>query len=396
MKKQMVSAAAVIAAGLSSFVLAAPAGAACASIGAGLTIGDKSQCSATFGNIAIVPDKGSAHVLGGIGNSAIAWGVNNNTAAIVGSPIPNADNTLNLFNSAIALGDNSSTLSAGFVSASLGAGRNATAFSAGLGSIAVDAGDNTYKGKGSATAVGLANRAINLGGDNTAVVTSAFPPVLDLSGAQPNIDIGNNSVINIGKGNFGAVQGGFSNGVYQIGDRNLGAAGGVLSNLIQVGNRNAQTVVGNLALGNTFGDDNRNNLTGGPTENPDAPLPALHPNLSMSNVFGNGNKVDVEGNADLTNVFGNGNKVGVQGNRNITSVFGDGNKVTPKKWNGAGIEGDNNITTSFGNQNRLRVFGNGNLTTNFGNRSTMKSFGDNNVNASAGDDKTSIKSSDDS
>ena len=87
MKKQMVSAAAVIAAGLSSFVLAAPAGAACASIGAGLTIGDKSQCSATFGNIAIVPDKGSAHVLGGIGNSAIAWGVNNETAAIVGDPL---------------------------------------------------------------------------------------------------------------------------------------------------------------------------------------------------------------------------------------------------------------------------------------------------------------------
>ena len=115
-----------------------------------------------------------------------------------------------------------------------------------------------------------------------------------------------------------------------------------------------------------------NNIIGGPTENPQLPLPQLHPNLGASNVFGNGNKVEVNGNADTTNVVGNGNKVGVLGNRNITSVFGDGNKVTPKKWNGAGIEGDNNITTSFGNQNRLRVFGNGNLTTNFGNRSTAE------------------------
>ena len=175
---------------------------------------------------------------------------------------------------------------------------------------------------------------------------------------------------------------------------NVAAGLGTTNNVF--GNRNEANAVGNFVGALTVGDDNTNNIIGGPTENPQLPLPQLHPNLGASNVFGNGNKVEVNGNTDTTNVVGNGNKVGVLGNRNITSVFGDGNKVTPKKWNGAGIEGDNNITTSFGNQNRLRVFGNGNLTTNFGNRSTVKSFGDNNVNASAGDDKTSIKSSDDS
>ena len=66
---------------------------------------------------------------------------------------------------------------------------------------------------------------------------------MDLEGG--NIDIGNNSAINIGNDNVALVgsvapglPGGFSNGVYNIGNRNMGLAGGVLSNLIQIGDDN--------------------------------------------------------------------------------------------------------------------------------------------------------------
>ena len=68
-------------------------------------------------------------------------------------------------------------------------------------------------------------------------------PKLDL--ASGNIDIGNNTAMNIGNDNTAAVgsvapglPGGFSNGVYNIGNRNMGLAGGVLSNLIQIGDDN--------------------------------------------------------------------------------------------------------------------------------------------------------------
>ncbi len=95
----------------------------------------------------------------------------------------------------------------------------------------------------SATAVGLFNRAINIGNGNKAVAISGSVPKVDLAGG--NIDIGNNTVMNIGNDNFAAVgsvapglPGGFSNGVYKIGNRNMGVAGGVLSNLIQIGDDN--------------------------------------------------------------------------------------------------------------------------------------------------------------
>ncbi len=332
---------------------------------------------------------------------------------------PKADNTLNLFNSAIALGDNTSALSAGFVSNSLAAGRNTTAISAGLGSMAADIGDNTYKGSGSATAVGLANRAINLGGDNTAVVTSAFPPVLDLAHPE-TLSIGNNSVINIGKGNFGAVQDGFSTGVYQIGDRNQGAARGILSNVLQVGNdnhgplgkhvpvnpnvaaglgainlvlgnRNAQNVIGNLAVGTTVGDDNKNDVVDPALLGPDA---GFNPSFNNSNVFGSGNKVSSFGQRNFTDTIGDRNGVDVAGNGNVTTTLGNDNQVTPKKkWQhytypGVKVRGDNNVTTTAGNENTNKVFGNSNLTSVFGNRSRALSTGDGNVTNAVGDDQS--------
>lgn len=106
---------------------------------------------------------------------------------------------------AIALGDGSTATSAGLFTLALGSGKNTTATAVGVGSIAADIGDNTSKGSGSATAVGWFNKAINVGGDNTAIVTSALTPVLNVSGGKPNISIGNNSVVNIGKGNRGEV-----------------------------------------------------------------------------------------------------------------------------------------------------------------------------------------------
>jgi hypothetical protein len=219
------------------------------------------------------------------------------------------------------------------------------------------------------------------------------------------------------------LPGGFSNGVYQFGNGNLGVSTGAVSNLIQVGddngiwptkytpavpntavglfttnnvfgNRNVSNAVGNIQGALTVGDDNVNNVLPGATENPDLPLSKLCPNLSASNVFGNGNRVNVVGNADATNVVGDGNKVGVRGNRNVTTLIGHGNKVEPNPpFSYNGIVGNNNVTTSLGDDNKIGVFGDGNLTTNFGHRNRIRSFGDNNVNASAGDDKTSIKGS---
>ena len=172
-------------------------------------------------------------------------------------------------------------------------------------------------------------------------------------------------------------------------------AGGLGAENLVIGNGNTANARGNLVLANIFGDDNVNNVDGGPTENPDAPLPALHPNLSMSNVFGNGNKVEVNGNADLTNVIGNGNKVSVEGNRNLTTVLGNGNKVTPKHYKyGAGVKGDNNITTIIGNDSRASAKGDGNITSVFGHRSTARSFGDNKVSTAVGDDKKNINGTD--
>ena len=78
-------------------------------------------------------------------------------------------------------------------------------------------------------ATGWLNRAINIGGDNTALATSADIPQADLSKPE-SLSIGGNSVINIGKGNTGIARDGLLNSVVQVGDRNSGFAGGVLSN----------------------------------------------------------------------------------------------------------------------------------------------------------------------
>ena len=246
------------------------------------------------------------------------------------------------------------------------------------------------------------HNAINVGGDNTAIVTSALVPTVGVVGGQPNIDIGNNSVVNVGKNNYGVVQGGFSNGVYQVGNRNIGAAGGVLSNLIQIGNdnysltksmpssptakvvvtpspntagglgatnvvignRNSANAIGNLVVATTVGNDNKNTVKGQPGS---GLLGQLAPNLSISNVFGNGNKVSSIGNLNVTNVVGSDNRVRVRGNATITTVLGS--------------------------LNRVRSHGSFNLNSLLGNKSKMRTSGDGNVNASVGDDKTSIKDS---
>jgi hypothetical protein len=184
-----------------------------------VVLGGGGQCASTFGNTAIaLGATGTANAVGGFGNTALAG--EGGTAVATG-----------FFSSAIALGQDSTAVSAGIASTALGAGKNTTAIVVnGAGSMAADIGDNTVKnttgnalsGKPIAFASGFLNRAINIGGDNVAIATSAFPPVVDVSGEEPNIDIGNNSVVNIGKGNFGIAQGGFSNGVYQIGDCNMG------------------------------------------------------------------------------------------------------------------------------------------------------------------------------
>ena len=101
---------------------------------------------------------------------------------------------------------------------------------------------------------------------------------------------------------------------------------------------------------NTFGNDNKHNVTGS------SQLPggnALNPDLNLSTVLGNGNKVDVKGSTDVTTVTGNDNKVSVKGNTNLTSVFGNGNKVSPPKYkNGAGVNGNGNITTIVGSNSK--------------------------------------------
>jgi hypothetical protein len=392
--------AAAVATGFASLLGASPAEAACASFWG---VGNGNGCTSSPGSFAVVLTETGTAEAAGIGG-------------------------------AIALGEGSLAQSHGIFTAALASGKNTYAGAFGTGSLAQDVGNDRNKGS-SAVSVGWFNRALNYGNDNRAAATSGLTPTLDLT--TGNIDIGNNTVLNFGNDNIGLVgtalpgaPGGFSNGVYQIGNGNFGAAGGVLSNLVQVGddnhgaeipartakamkypstapntavgmfttnnvfgNRNTANAVGNINGALIVGDDNENNVVGGPTENPNLPLPQLHPDLSASNVFGNKNRVNVFGNADATNVVGDGNKVGVIGNRNITSAFGDGNKVTPNNWHPNGIVGNNNITTSVGDQNKIGVFGNGNLTTNLGNRSKLRSFGDNNVNASLGDDKTSIKSS---
>lgn len=337
-----VTLAAAVGAACAAFATPGTANAACASFWG---LGNSAQCQSSFGSVAIATGNGVAHLVG--------------------------------IGAAIALGDGSSADNKGFLNVALAAGKNTTATVGGVGSIAADIGNNTSKGSGAATAVGWFNKAINVGGNNTAYAVSNLPPTLNLQ--NQDISIGNNSVVNVGKGNVGVVTDSFSTGVYQFGQRNLGAAGGVLSNLVQigndnhgvaypnsrtlaslpfntagglgatnvvVGNRNEANAQGNLVLANTFGKDNKNNVTGVPGS---GLLGRLAPNLSVSNVLGNGNKVGVRGNGNITSVLGSKNRVSASGSFNLTSVLGS--------------------------------------------RSKVRSFGNANVNASLGDDKTSIKSS---
>ena len=172
-------------------VLAAPgtANAACASFWG---LGNSAQCTSTFGSVAIATGAGATASSTGIG-------------------------------AAIALGDGSKANSDGFFTLALASGKNTSGTAAGVGSIAADIGDNSKPDSGRAVAVGWFNKAFNLGGDNIASITNG---------------IGNNSVVNVGKGNRGTVEDGFSTGVYQIGNGNIGAGGGVQSNLVQIGNDN--------------------------------------------------------------------------------------------------------------------------------------------------------------
>ena len=385
--------AAAVATAFAGLLGAGDASAACASFWG---MGNSAQCQSEVGSFAIVThDTGSATAVGIGGAISVGGGT---------------------------------AFSDGLFTAALASGKNTYARAFGVGSLAQDVANDQNTGS-EATSRGWFNRALNYGNNNIARSFSGPQPTVDLE--TGNIDIGNNTALNIGNGNgagagsvLSGLPGGFSNGVYQFGDGNLGVATGALSNLIQVGddngtwpteqkplalntaiglfttnnvfgNRNVSNAVGNIQGALTVGDDNVNNVVGGRTENPKLPLPKLHPNLSASNVFGNENRVNVRGNADQTNVVGDSNRVGVRGNRNLTTMIGHDNKVDLKPYRYNGIRGNNNVTTSLGDDNKIGVRGDGNLTTNFGHRNRIRSFGDNNVNANAGDDQTSVKGSTD-
>ena len=90
---------------------------------------------------------------------------------------------------------------------------------------------------------------------------SGTTPLLDLQ--TGNVNLGNNSAVNISKGNTalaGAVgeglPGGFSNGVYNLGNNNLGVASGVLSNVLQVGDDNDGLAAGLAAQDLVIGSRN--------------------------------------------------------------------------------------------------------------------------------------------
>ena len=424
-----VTLAASVAAAFGGLLAASPAEAACASFW-GMGTGG-ANCVSTVGNIAVaLDDTSTAVATGGFGNTALSGGGATNATAV------------GYFNTAIALGEKSTATAVGVANTSLSLGKNTQSLTTGVLNTAADIGDNTAYGSGRAVAVGLGNRAVNVGGDNFATAISGFPPVVNFDDpAHPVIDVGFNSVTNIGKGNWGLAQDGFANGVTQIGDRNMGFATGVLSNVIQIGNDNygiekvkvlnpdwhpyeslteshsyvpkyiyidvpkpnvaaglgAENLVignnneansfGNLNLVNTFGNDNKHNVTGA------SQLPGGKPfdlDLNLSTVFGNGNKQTVEGKNNITTTVGNENRVQVKGNTNLTSVFGNGNKIAPghtwaEKHNG--VTGNNNITTVAGNDNEVKVKGNTNLTSIFGHRDRVHVNGDNQVATAVGDDK---------
>ena len=377
-----VSAAAIIAAGLgvSAFGFVAPAQAACASFWG---MGNAAGCTSTFGNTAVaLGTTGSATAVGGFGNTAIA------------------------------LSDDATALSAGFFSTAVASGHNSHATAVGIGSLAVDLADKDNLGSG-ATALGTLNRAINIGNNNSASAISGSIPKVDLQ--TGNIDIGNNTALNIGEGNRADAVGGFSNGVYNLGNRNWGVAQGVLSNVVQVGddnhgtlripvphvesltnssyehppyievptpnvaaglgaqnlvlgNRNSQNVIGNLSVGTTIGDDNENDVVDpkllAPTANP---LDRFRPSLNFSTIIGSRNAVSSFGSGNFTTVLGNDNDD-----------------------DGVEVEGDNNVTTVVGNNSHATATGKRNLTSVFGNHSGAHSEGDDKVSTALGDNKHAV------
>ena len=106
----------------------------------------------------------------------------------------------------------------------------------GIGTIAADlANDENTGSKHDGESASL-NRTINLRRrQHRPPAISGSVPKLNIQNG--NIDIGNNTTLNIGNNNNLALHklhsyglpGGFSNGVYNIGNRNQGLAGGVLS-----------------------------------------------------------------------------------------------------------------------------------------------------------------------
>ena len=156
-----------------------------------------------------------------------------------------------------------------------------------------------------------------------------------------------------------------------------------------IGSRNEANVLGNLAAVNTYGNDNRNNLRPAALKPGDS---LFTPTLSENTVFGNGNKVDSEGNGNFDGRHRQRQPVEHQGQQQRDE------RVRQRQQGGAeallvgqaGVQGNGNTTTIVGNDSRASAKGNFNLTSVFGNRSTARSYGDNNVSTAAGDDKKTI------
>jgi len=118
-----------------------------------------------------------------------------------------------------------------FLNMSLAGGRNTSAFTAGLGNSAADIGNNTDHPApvltkplfAHAFATGSLNRVLNVGGDNRGIAMNT--PTL--SGP---INIGGNSVTNIGRGNNGQVLG-----------PPLSQNNSSLSNVLNIGDDNVST-----------------------------------------------------------------------------------------------------------------------------------------------------------
>ena len=177
-----------IAAAFAGLMGASPAEAACASFWG---VGNSAQCQSEVGSFAIVTDDTGSATAVGIGG-------------------------------AISVGGGTA-ISDGLFTAALASGANTNATALGTGSLAQDVANDQNTGS-EATSEGWFNRALNYGNGNIARAVSGLQPTLDLE--TGNIDIGNNTALNVGNGNgagAGAVlpglPGGFSNGVYQFGER---------------------------------------------------------------------------------------------------------------------------------------------------------------------------------